>query len=77
MFFSTSCVLRTTSLKKETRAALLASKRAIDAKQVSNRDELLQSSAVREKQDLNEKVAYALCVLSVNPKLTIYLGRML
>lgn len=67
MFSGTSSVLRTTSLKKETRAALLASKRAIDAKQVSNRDELLQSSAVREKQDLNEKVAYALCVLSVNP----------
>ncbi|EPT00578.1 hypothetical protein FOMPIDRAFT_1162936 [Fomitopsis schrenkii] len=45
------------SLKKETRAALLASKRAIDANQLSNRDELLRSSAVREKQDLNEKVA--------------------
>ncbi|EED83128.1 predicted protein [Postia placenta Mad-698-R] len=44
------------SLKKDTRAALLASKRAIDSKQVSNRDELLRSSAVREKQDLNEKV---------------------
>jgi len=45
------------SLKKDTRAALLASKRVIDTNQVSNRDELLRSSAVREKQDLNEKVA--------------------
>ncbi|KZT65307.1 Sec20-domain-containing protein [Daedalea quercina L-15889] len=45
------------SLKKDSRAALLFSKRAIDADQLSNRDELLQSSVVREKQDLNEKVA--------------------
>lgn len=45
------------SLKKESRAALLASKRAIDAQGASNREELLRSSAVREKQDLNEKVA--------------------
>ncbi|KAH9833336.1 Sec20-domain-containing protein [Rhodofomes roseus] len=44
------------SLKKDTRAALLASKRAIDANQLSNRDELLRSSAVTEKQDLSEKV---------------------
>ncbi len=44
-------------LRKDTRAALLASKRAIDATASSNRDELLQSSAVRETQDLNEKVA--------------------
>ncbi|PCH35279.1 Sec20-domain-containing protein [Wolfiporia cocos MD-104 SS10] len=44
------------SLKKDFRAAMLASKRAIDAKQLSSREELLRSSAVREKQDLNEKV---------------------
>ncbi|PSR76589.1 hypothetical protein PHLCEN_2v8347 [Hermanssonia centrifuga] len=44
-------------LRKDTRAALLASKRAIDATASSNRDELLRSSAVRETQDLNEKVA--------------------
>ncbi|EMD35457.1 hypothetical protein CERSUDRAFT_96573 [Gelatoporia subvermispora B] len=44
-------------LKKDARAALLQSKRAIDANQLSNREELLKSSAVREKQDLNEKVA--------------------
>ena len=38
------------------RAAVLASKRAIDAQQTSRREELLRSSAVREKQTLNEKV---------------------
>ena len=46
------------SFRKESRAALLASKRAIDAKRTSNREELFQSRVVREKQDLNEKVAY-------------------
>ena len=70
-------MLRTTSLKKETRAALLSSKRAIDAKQVSNRDELLRSSAVREKQDLNEKVAYVpLASFSGGAKLMAHEGRM-
>lgn len=44
------------SLKKDARAALLASKRAIDSEQLSNRDELLRSTAVMEKQDLNETV---------------------
>ncbi|TCD65729.1 hypothetical protein EIP91_002258 [Steccherinum ochraceum] len=43
-------------MRKESRGALLASKRTIDANKVSNREELLGSSAVREKQDLNEKV---------------------
>ena len=47
-------------MRKESRSALLASKRAIDAGQVSNREELLRSTAVREKQDLNEKVTYVL-----------------
>ncbi|KAI0703494.1 Sec20-domain-containing protein [Cytidiella melzeri] len=42
---------------KESRAALLASKRAIDVKRMSNREELFQSKALREKHDLNEKVA--------------------
>lgn len=45
-------------MRKESRGALLASKRTIDANKVSNREELLGSSAVREKQDLNEKVTY-------------------
>ena len=48
------------SMKKESRAALLVSKRAIDAAGASNREELLRTSAVREKQDLNEQVAYVL-----------------
>ncbi|KAL1949231.1 hypothetical protein VTO73DRAFT_11037 [Trametes versicolor] len=43
-------------LRKDMRAAVLASKRAIDSQQVSRREELLRSSAVREKQTLNEKV---------------------
>ncbi|CDO70492.1 hypothetical protein BN946_scf184569.g35 [Trametes cinnabarina] len=43
-------------LRKDMRAAALASKRAIDAQQVSRKEELLRSSAVREKQSLNEKV---------------------
>ena len=38
------------------RAAVLASKRAIDVQQSSRREELLRSSAVKEKQTLNEKV---------------------
>ncbi|KAI0346703.1 Sec20-domain-containing protein, partial [Trametopsis cervina] len=45
------------TFRKESRVALLASKRAIDAKKVSNREELFRSNAVREKQDLHEKVA--------------------
>ena len=53
------------SMKQESRAALLASKRAIDAQGLSNREELLRSSAVREKQDLNEKVA---CVLMLKTR---------
>ncbi len=40
------------------RAAVLASKRTIDSQQVSRREELLRSSAVREKQTLNEKVTW-------------------
>ncbi|KAK0454070.1 Sec20-domain-containing protein [Desarmillaria tabescens] len=42
------------SLRKDTRAALLESKRTIDALSRSNREELLKSSAVTEKSD--EKV---------------------
>ncbi|OBZ67821.1 hypothetical protein A0H81_12419 [Grifola frondosa] len=38
------------SLRKDARTALLASKRAIDAKQLSKREELLRSSVLREKQ---------------------------
>ncbi|KAI0366810.1 Sec20-domain-containing protein [Pilatotrama ljubarskyi] len=45
-----------TRLKKDMRAAVLASKRAIDSQQASRWKELLRSSAVREKQSLNEKV---------------------
>ncbi|KAI1788631.1 Sec20-domain-containing protein [Ganoderma leucocontextum] len=45
-----------TRLRKDMRAATLASKRAIDAQQTSRREELLRSSAVNEKQTLNEKV---------------------
>ncbi|PIL23507.1 hypothetical protein GSI_14819 [Ganoderma sinense ZZ0214-1] len=43
-------------LRRDMRAATLASKRAIDAQQTSRREELLRSSAVKEKQTLNEKV---------------------
>ncbi|KAH9899354.1 Sec20-domain-containing protein [Cubamyces lactineus] len=47
-----------TRLRKDMRAAVLASKRAIDSQQTSRRDELLRSSALSEKQQqsLNEKV---------------------
>ncbi|KAI0763123.1 Sec20-domain-containing protein [Trametes elegans] len=45
-----------TRLRKDMRAAVLASKRAIDSQRLSKREELLRSSAVREKQTLNEKV---------------------
>ena len=50
-------MLLTYRLRKEARAAVLTSKRAINANRQSNREELLRSSAVREKQNLDEKVA--------------------
>ncbi|KAI8969399.1 hypothetical protein BD414DRAFT_503474 [Trametes punicea] len=43
-------------LRRDMRAAALSSKRTIDSQQLSRREELLRSSAVREKQSLNEKV---------------------
>lgn len=43
-------------MRKDSRAALLASKRTIDAQSKSQRDELLASSAATEKQNGNEKV---------------------
>jgi len=45
------------NLRKDFRAALLSSKRVIDTQKISLRDELIGSSAVREKQCLGEKVA--------------------
>ncbi|KAJ7634790.1 Sec20-domain-containing protein, partial [Roridomyces roridus] len=44
------------ALRRDSRAALLTSKRTIDSLSSSQRDELLKSSAVSEKRDLNEKV---------------------
>ncbi|KAL0960017.1 hypothetical protein HGRIS_011667 [Hohenbuehelia grisea] len=44
------------SLRKDSRAALLASKRLIDSQSQSRRDELLRSNAVTEKRDPNEKI---------------------
>jgi protein transport protein SEC20 len=56
------------SLRKDIRTALLTSKRAIDSRSKSNRDELLAFSSTQEKQEtLNEKstyVRYSLCSLS-------------
>ncbi|KAJ7485375.1 Sec20-domain-containing protein [Mycena latifolia] len=43
-------------LRRDARAALLESKRIIDSLSRSRREELLSSSAVSEKRDLNEKV---------------------
>ncbi|KAF8068870.1 Sec20-domain-containing protein [Lyophyllum atratum] len=43
-------------LRRDSRAALLTSKRAIDSQSKSQREELLASSAVTEKQNVNEKV---------------------
>lgn len=42
-------------LRRDSRAALLASKRAVDSQSKSQRDELLASSAVTEKRNVNEK----------------------
>ena len=53
------------SLKKETRTALLASKRNMDAMSISNREELLRSSAILEKKDPNEKVTFVLYLQSI------------
>ncbi|KAJ6595754.1 Sec20-domain-containing protein [Mycena vulgaris] len=44
-------------LRRDARAALLESKRIIDSLSASRREELLSSSAVSEKRDLNEKVS--------------------
>lgn len=43
------------SLRKDTRTALLTSKRTIDAQSVSNRDELLRSGGQSEKQGENSQ----------------------
>ncbi|KAG5730096.1 hypothetical protein E4T56_gene1862 [Termitomyces sp. T112] len=43
-------------LRRDSRAALLASKRAIDSQRRFQREELLASSAVTEKANLNEKI---------------------
>ncbi|RDB29796.1 Protein transport protein sec20 [Hypsizygus marmoreus] len=43
-------------LRRDSRAALLASKRAIDSQSKSQREELLASAAATEKQSSNEKV---------------------
>ncbi|KAK2464548.1 hypothetical protein APHAL10511_003406 [Amanita phalloides] len=43
-------------LRQESRAALLASKKAIDSQSKSRRDELFKSSAVKEQTKTNEKV---------------------
>ena len=48
------------SLQRETRAALLTSKQAIDARSKSNREDLIAfASVLQEKQDSNEKNTYA------------------
>jgi len=44
------------SLRKDSRSALLASKRAIDSQAKSRREELLGSTVLKEKQNINEKV---------------------
>ncbi|KAF7360395.1 Sec20-domain-containing protein [Mycena venus] len=44
------------NLRRESRTALLESKRTIDSLSKSHRDELFSSSAVSEKRDFNEKV---------------------
>ena len=54
-------------MRKEMRSALLTSKKAIDAGVLSNREELLKSSAVKEKQSLNEKVTYVQRIVFVYP----------
>ncbi|KAL4249862.1 Sec20-domain-containing protein [Abortiporus biennis] len=61
-------------LRKDSRSALLVSKRAIDANSLSNREELLQSSAMKEKQDLNEKVAED-ALMKANNDVTVALHR--
>lgn len=49
--------LQTVSLRADTRMAMLASKRKIDANSKSNRDELFSSPAMMEKQT-SEKSTY-------------------
>ncbi|KIK93364.1 hypothetical protein PAXRUDRAFT_829049 [Paxillus rubicundulus Ve08.2h10] len=44
------------TLRKDARAAVLASKRAIDAQSRSQREELLRSSVIRDKGPSNEKL---------------------
>ncbi|KAF9239858.1 Sec20-domain-containing protein [Melanogaster broomeanus] len=62
-------------LRKDSRAAVLASKRAIDAQSRSQREELLRSPAVREKKgSSNEKVTEDL-VMKANNDVTEALQR--
>ena len=60
-------IMENLSLQRETRAALLASKQAIDARSKSNREDLLAFASVfQEKQDSNEKTTYAYFTPSFN-----------
>ncbi|THH05180.1 hypothetical protein EW146_g9972 [Bondarzewia mesenterica] len=63
-----------TRLRKETRTALLTSKRAIDAHSASKREELLRSSAMREKQGSSDRTTEA-TLMKVNNDVTDALRR--
>ncbi|KAF4612400.1 hypothetical protein D9613_004295 [Agrocybe pediades] len=62
------------TLRRDTRAALLASKKAIDLRSRSNRDELLTSSAMTEKQTSSEKTTEDL-LMKANSDVTDALRR--
>ncbi|EIW78377.1 Sec20-domain-containing protein [Coniophora puteana RWD-64-598 SS2] len=62
------------SLKKETRSALLTSKRAIDSQSRSQREELLRSTAVQTKQPTNGKVTEDI-LMKANDDVTAALQR--
>ncbi|KAJ3920501.1 Sec20-domain-containing protein [Lentinula edodes] len=63
-------------LRKDYRAALLFSKRTIDSSNVSNRNELLASTVVKDSRDVNEKVTED-AVMQANNDVTEALQRTL
>lgn len=57
-WFSSVPTKQATRLKRDMRSALLASKRAIDSKASSNREELLRSSALKQAKAPGGKSTY-------------------
>lgn len=64
--------MKSYSIRRDSRAALLASKRAIDSQSKSQRDELLASSTTTEKRGANEKATYVIGLHHLRIVLMLY-----